>query len=57
MLTPYLFSLFASEDRPYVIVMDGKNGEIDAQTVQMIADMGIPVAVIDDLGVFPKGFD
>ena len=53
---PSLFSLLASEDRPCVIVMDGKNGEIAAQTAQMISDMGIPVAVIDDMGVFPEGF-
>lgn len=56
MLMPSLFSQLASEDRPCVIVMDGKNGEIAAQTAPMIADMGIPVAVIDDLGVFPEGF-
>lgn len=50
-LMPSLFSLIASRDRPAILVMDGKNGEIAAQCVPMLAGYGIPTAVIDDMAV------
>jgi type IV secretion system protein VirD4 len=50
-LMPSLFSLVASSNRPAVLVMDGKNGEIAAQCVPMLQTYGVPVAVIDDMGV------
>ncbi|MEP3296777.1 MAG: type IV secretory system conjugative DNA transfer family protein [Pseudoruegeria sp.] len=53
-LMPSLFSLVASADRPAILVMDGKNGEIAAQCVPMLVDYGVPVAVIDDMGVRPE---
>lgn len=56
MVMPSLFSLLASTSRPAIIVTDVKNGEICAQTADMIADMGIPVAVIDDMGQFPEDY-
>lgn len=52
-LMPSLFSLVASADRPAILVMDGKNGEIAAQCVPMLKAYGIPTAVIDDMGVRP----
>lgn len=48
-LMPSLFSLIASADRPAILVMDGKNGEIAAQCVPMLASYGVPTAVIDDM--------
>lgn len=53
-LMPSLFSLVASADRPAILVMDGKNGEIAAQCVPMLAAYGIPTAVVDDMGVRPE---
>jgi len=53
-LMPSLFSLVSSADRPAILVMDGKNGEIAAQCVPMLASYGVPVAVIDDMNVRPE---
>jgi type IV secretion system protein VirD4 len=53
---PWIFSLLASSSRRAVLVMDSKDGELAAQCAGMIADMGIPVAVIDDMGVFPADY-
>lgn len=53
-LMPSLFSLIAGADRPAILVMDGKNGEIAAQCVPMLKSYGIPVAVVDDMGVRPE---
>jgi len=53
---PWLYSLISSSQRKSVLVMDSKDGELAAQSAQMIADMGLPVAVIDDMGVLPKEF-
>jgi len=53
-LMPSLFSLVASADRPAILVMDGKNGEIAAQCVPMLQSYGVPCAVIDDMGVRPE---
>lgn len=50
-LMPSLFSLIASANHPAILVMDGKNGEIAAQCVPMLQAYGVPVAVIDDMGV------
>ncbi|MEP5728572.1 MAG: hypothetical protein ABJL67_04275 [Sulfitobacter sp.] len=49
-----LFSLVAGADRPAILVMDGKNGEIAAQCVPMLTSYGVPVAVIDDMNVRPE---
>jgi type IV secretion system protein VirD4 len=53
---PWLFSLLASSSRRAVLVMDSKDGELAAQSAQMIHDLGLPVAVIDDMGVFPADY-
>lgn len=53
---PWLYSLMSSSPRKAVLIMDSKNGELAAQAAQMAADMGLPVAVIDDMGVLPEDF-
>ena len=49
---PWLFSLVAAPDRPALLVIDPKNGEMAAQCAPMLAKYNIPVAMIDDMGVF-----
>ncbi|WP_353297967.1 type IV secretory system conjugative DNA transfer family protein [Sulfitobacter pacificus] len=53
-LMPWLFSLLASSDRPAILVMDSKDGEIAAQCVPMLKELGVPTAVIDDTYVLPR---
>jgi type IV secretion system protein VirD4 len=53
-LTPWLFSLLASTDRPCILVLDSKDGEIAAQCCPMLEQMGVPTAVIDDTCVLPS---
>lgn len=53
---PWIFSLLGSSSRKATLVMDSKDGELAAQCAKMIADLGIPVAVIDDMGVFPADY-
>lgn len=50
-LMPWLFSLLASTSRPAILVFDSKDGEIAAQCAPMLVDMGVPIALIDDMGV------
>lgn len=50
---PSLFSVLAMADRPAILVMDAKNGAIAAQVAPMLQAYGIPVAVVDDMGVRP----
>lgn len=52
-LVPWLFSLVASSDRPAILVLDSKDGEIASQCVPMLQTLGVPTAVIDDTGVLP----
>ncbi|NDW06480.1 type IV secretory system conjugative DNA transfer family protein [Jiella pacifica] len=47
----WFYSLLSSRKRPAILVFDSKNGEVAAQAAPMIAEMGIPVAIIDDMGV------
>jgi type IV secretion system protein VirD4 len=49
---PWLYSYLSSANRPAILVFDSKDGELAAQSAPMIADIGIPVAIIDDMGVF-----
>ena len=52
-LMPWLFSLLAPSDRPAILVLDSKDGEIAAQLLPMLKRMGVPTAVIDDTKVLP----
>ncbi len=56
----WLFSLLASMDpaKPTnaVAVFDSKDGELAWQCANMIAKLGLKVAVIDDMGVFPADY-
>lgn len=56
----WLFSLLASMDanKPTeaVAVFDSKDGELAWQCAEMIAKLGLKVAVIDDMGVFPADY-
>lgn len=56
----WLFSLLASMDpsKPNnaVAVFDSKDGELAWQCADMIAKLGLKVAVIDDMGVFPADY-
>jgi len=47
----WLFSLLASTSRPAILVLDSKDGEIAAQCAPMLHEMGVPLALIDDMGV------
>ncbi|CTQ58147.1 type IV secretory system conjugative DNA transfer family protein [Roseibium album] len=47
----WLYSLLSSVSRPAILVFDSKDGELCAQAAPMIAEMGIPVAAIDEMGV------
>lgn len=47
----WLYSLLSSSNRPAGLVFDSKDGEMAAQAAPMIAEMGIPVAIIDEMGV------
>ncbi len=50
---PWLFSFAASEPHKAVLVLDSKNGELAAQSAEMLARLGRKVAIIDDMGVLP----
>lgn len=52
-LVPWLLSTIASANRPACLITDSKDGEIFEQTGEMLAEMGVPVALIDPCGVFP----
>lgn len=52
-LMPWLFSLLASKDRPCILILDSKDGEIAAQCAPMLKQLGVPTAVIDETGVLP----
>jgi len=52
-LMPWLFSLLASSDRPAILILDSKDGEIAAQCAPMLKELGVPMAVIDDTFVLP----
>lgn len=54
-LMPWFFSLLASPDRPAILVLDSKDGEIAAQCAPMLEKLGVPTAVIDEMGVLPQG--
>ncbi len=51
----WLFSLLASSDRPSILILDSKDGEIAAQCAEMLRMLGVPTAVIDDMCVLPEG--
>lgn len=51
---PWLFSFAASEPEKAVLVLDSKNGEMAAQSADMLAKMGRKVAIIDDMGVLSE---
>ena len=51
---PWLFSLLASSSKRAVLIGDAKNGEMAVQVVPMLAELGVKVAVIDDLDVWPE---
>lgn len=53
---PWLLSLICANPRPAMVVVDVKDGEIAAQCAPMLDTYGIPVAVIDDMGVFPEDY-
>lgn len=51
---PALLDLAASQPEKAILVFDGKQGEIAAQTAQMYADLGRPVRIIDDMNTRPE---
>ena len=51
---PWLYSYAASNTGTSVLAIDSKNGELARQSADMIADLGIPVAVVDDLNTWPE---
>jgi len=51
---PWLYSYAASNTGTSVLALDSKNGELARQSADMIAGLGIPVAVIDDLNTWPE---
>lgn len=55
-ILPWLFSLACAYPRPAIVVIDVKDGEIAAQCAPMLDAYGIPVAVIDDMGVFEEDY-
>lgn len=54
-LMPWLFSLLASPDRPAILILDSKDGEVAAQCAPMLEKLGVPTTVIDEMGVLPQG--
>lgn len=54
---PWLYSYLSrpAADRTSVFCLDSKNGEMADQGAPMIAEMGIPVAIIDDLSTLNRG--
>lgn len=56
----WLFSLIASMDpgkpNQSVCLFDSKDGELAWQCADLIAKLGLKVAVIDDMGVFPADY-
>ncbi|WP_299870535.1 TraM recognition domain-containing protein [uncultured Hoeflea sp.] len=54
---PWLYSYLSTRaaNRPAVLCLDSKNGEMADQAAPMIAEMGIPVAVIDDTSALVRG--
>ncbi|MEM8634384.1 MAG: TraM recognition domain-containing protein [Pseudomonadota bacterium] len=52
----WLISLIATASRPAVLVADHKNGELARQFVPMLAELGLPFAVVDDGGVLPVDY-
>ncbi|MCQ0989588.1 type IV secretory system conjugative DNA transfer family protein [Jiella marina] len=52
----WLYSLLSSVSRPAILAFDSKNGEMAMQAAPMIAEMGIPVGVIDDTFVLGPDF-
>lgn len=52
-LMVWLFSLLASSNRPAILILDSKDGEIAAQCCPMLEMLGVPTAVIDDTCVLP----
>jgi type IV secretion system protein VirD4 len=51
---PWLYSYAGSEVGTSVLILDSKNGEVARQTADMLADLGLLVAVIDDLNTWPE---
>ncbi|TPW33640.1 type IV secretory system conjugative DNA transfer family protein [Martelella alba] len=47
----WLYSVLSSANRPALLALDSKDAEMAAQAAPMIAEMGLPVAIIDDMGV------
>ena len=52
-LMPWLMSLLASKDRPCILILDSKNGEVASMCAPMLRELGVPVAIIDEGGVLP----
>ncbi|MEP4035533.1 TraM recognition domain-containing protein [Pseudophaeobacter sp.] len=50
----WAISLIASHPGDALLISDGKDGELSAQLVPMLAKMGVKVAVIDDMRVRPE---
>ncbi|MEM7746193.1 MAG: TraM recognition domain-containing protein [Pseudomonadota bacterium] len=50
----WLYSLLSTAGQAATLVLDSKNGEMAVQAVPMLAEMGIPVAIIDDMDVWPE---
>lgn len=53
---PWLYSFAASDPGTLTLVLDSKDGEVVSQTADMLAEMGLPVGVLDDMGVFPANW-
>ena len=53
-LMPWLYSYAASEVGTSILILDSKNGEVARQTADMLADLGFPVGVLDDLNTWPE---
>jgi len=51
---PWLFSLISGTRNKATLVLDGKDGEMAVQMVPMLAELGVKVAVIDDMTVRPE---
>ncbi|MEM1150490.1 MAG: TraM recognition domain-containing protein [Pseudomonadota bacterium] len=49
----WLFSLLSTAGSAATLVLDSKSGEICAQLAPLLAELGIPFGIIDDMDVWP----
>ncbi|MEO0995793.1 MAG: type IV secretory system conjugative DNA transfer family protein, partial [Pseudomonadota bacterium] len=51
---PWLYSLLSTVSDRALLCLDSKNGEMGMQAAPMLAKLGVKVAVIDDMKVWPE---